>query len=239
VKRLLVLIALALSVPAYAQVTCQTGPYNRYAGGSTTTCNGSLATPPATLPVQPMQNYGAMMSSTTQAQAVQTAANAQMLQVQVQARLAQQQADLMSQQTEALQRQQVHEQSDALATQRTQAQRETSAPSERPQSPGFAPLTEQERQRARDVEARIEARMVREQSGSAPATHEPVSAELEQLHVKMAEPVRNSTTTKLYAVAATLEATQRNSPAGSTTFNNATQALEAVNEELAIRGALK
>jgi hypothetical protein len=106
VKRLLVLIALALSVPAYAQVKCQTGTYNPYAG-STTTCNGSFATPPATLPVQPVQNYGAMLSSAAQAQAAQTTANAQMLQAQVQARLAQQQAELMRQQTEALQRQQV------------------------------------------------------------------------------------------------------------------------------------
>jgi hypothetical protein len=43
----------------------------------------------------------------------------------------------------------------------------------------------------------------------------------------------------LHAVAPTLEATQRNSPPGSETVKNATEALLSVNEELAKRGALK
>lgn len=109
----ILVLTLLFATAASAQVNCQTGPYNHYAG-TTTTCNGTLTSQPAPLQVQPVQNYSAIMASAAQANAAQANANAQMLQAQAQAQLSQQQAELARQQaeytrqqTEALARQQV------------------------------------------------------------------------------------------------------------------------------------
>jgi TolA-binding protein len=177
--------------------------------GNTTNCNGSLGG--ATVAPQPFVNYGDAAQSYAQAALAQQ-----------QAQLARAQADAIRQQTYALQQQQ------QIEAQREQ-QREQQVTEE--QSGKQYDLVMGCVRRSPGAMTSEEAVAISDRCKRDPTSNPPQGASMSG---STAPDV-----SKLKADAATFEAIMRSAPPSSKTFRDAVQSLQATNEELARRGALK
>jgi len=230
VKQLLAMVLFAmLSTVVHAQVTCQTY-------GNTTNCNGSLG--PAIAPM-PFINFGAQQAQQAQAQANANLQDQQAALAQQQAQLARAQAETIRQQTYALQQQQQIEEQRQHQQQldeapRQQAARSAAASDAGAQRPAENQALQDKYDRCVQLLSAPECTDLKQELDSAGG-----QAQLPPTHEQAAATGGAVPTDKLKAEAATFEAIMRSAPPGSKAFRDAVKSLQATNEELAKRGALK